>query len=232
MEPDSLLKIIYEDDHLIAINKPHGLLVHRSKLANDVKIFALQLLRNQIGQKVYPAHRLDRKTSGVLLFTKSKEVNSSVQQLFQKRLVHKEYLAIVRGHLDDNGIIDYPLVHNEKSKEAQTKYTTLNRFEIPIPFGKFDTSRYCLLRVVPSTGRHHQIRKHLAHIFHPIIGDRPHGCNKQNKLWKESFRMTNMLLHAKALQIEYPDKNGIKIEAEVSRVFKESLELLQKQSLS
>ncbi len=199
------MEIIYQDGRLIAINKPHGLLVHRSPIAADVSEFAVQLLRKQIGQRVYPAHRLDRKTSGALLFALDEEMNRIMQALFSERKIEKKYIAIVRGHTADKGEIDYPLKkENGDLQEAFTAFRTLERAEIDIPFGKHQTSRYSLLELIPETGRHHQLRKHLAHIFHPIIGDRPHGCNKQNKLWKEQFDMHTMLLHALELTFQHP----------------------------
>ncbi len=220
------IEIIYQDQHLVAINKPHGLLVHRTKIANDADVFALQLLRDKINQKVFPVHRLDRKTAGVLLFTKSKEALSEIREIFNARKVAKTYVAIVRGHLNKAGVIDYALTENGKTQEAITEYKVLKQFELPIPMGKFDTSRYSLLQITPQTGRFHQIRKHLAHIFHPIIGDRPHGCNKQNKLWKDKFGMTTMLLHAQQLQFDYC-KTTVTIKAELSPQFKEALAILE-----
>jgi len=221
-----VLEIIYETKDLIAINKPHGLLVHRSKIANDAKVFALQLLRNQINQRVYPAHRLDRKTSGVLLFAKNPDTNSALQYLFQQRKITKTYTAIVRGFTEKNGTIDYAIGENGKLQDAVTHYELIQQFEIPIPFGKHQTSRYSLLKLSPQTGRFHQLRKHMAHIFHPIIGDRPHGCNKQNKLWKTRFDMTTMLLHAESLQFEWQNEN-IHIQAEKSKEFERVLKILK-----
>ena len=192
----SPLQIIYEDQNLIAINKPHGLLVHRSRIAVDATEFALQKVRDHLSQKVYLAHRLDRKTAGVLLLCKSKQAEREVQTLFMERTVQKKYKAILRGYIDAEGIIDYELTHEDKTKSAITAYKRLETFEIMVPSGKFQTSRYSLVDLYPKTGRFHQLRKHMAHIRHPIIGDRPHGCNKQNKLWKEKYGMTTMHLHA------------------------------------
>lgn len=223
---NDLLEIVYETDDIIAINKPHGLLVHRSRIANDAKEFALQLLRNQINQRVYPAHRLDRKTSGVLLFAKNPETNSALQILFQERKIKKIYTAIVRGFVPENGVINYAIGENEKVQEAVTNYELLEQFEIPVPFGKHATSRYSLLKLRPETGRFHQLRKHMAHIFHPIIGDRPHGCNKQNKLWKTQFDMTTMLLHAESLELEWQGEI-IRIEAKRSLEFERVLGILK-----
>src|ERR1700761_2285729 len=141
-----MLDIIYQDDHLIAINKPHGLLVHRSSIAADVEEFAIQLLRDQIGQKVYPCHRIDRKTGGVLLFALNKETEIAMQQQFMNNEVEKRYLAIVRGFTDDEGVIDYPLrKENGTLQDALTNYKTLKRAELAVPHGSHPTSRYSLV---------------------------------------------------------------------------------------
>ena len=200
-----LLDILYEDEHLVAINKPHDLLVHRTKIAAQADVFALQLLRDQINKHVYPNHRLDRKTGGVLLFGLNEDVHRAMQQQFAERQVKKKYLAIVRGFTDDEQTIDYSLKReNGTSQNAITNYITLDRVELDIPLGPHQTSRYSLLEINPLTGRYHQIRKHLAHIHHPIICDRPHGCNKQNKLFKEKFGLMTMMLHALELQFSHP----------------------------
>lgn len=220
------LEIIYQDEYFVAINKPHGLLVHKSKYAGKADYYAVQLLRDQIGQYVWPCHRIDRKTSGILLFSLDVNTNSLMQQQFTNNEVAKKYLAIVRGYTDDEGVIDYALI-NEKEKEqkAITKYKTLQRAEINIPFGKFNTSRYSLVEAYPQTGRLHQIRKHFAHIFHPIIADRTHGCNKQNRLFKEQWNFTSMTLHASEINFVHPVTNTkIVIKAvfssEFARIFK------------
>lgn len=222
------LEIIYQDDNLVAINKPHGLLVHRTSIASDAKEFALQILRDQLNQHVFPCHRLDRKTSGVLLFALDEETNSLMQQKFALGLVQKKYLAIVRGFTNDKGIIDYPLKKdNDVLQEAVTEYKTLDQTEIEIPFADKLTSRYALVEVEPLTGRMHQIRKHFAHIFHPIIGDRPHGCNKQNKLFKEKWDMTTMMLHASSITFDHPISNQkTSITASLSNEFRRTLKLL------
>jgi len=214
------LEILYQDDQLVAINKPHGLLVHRTKIANDASEFALQILRDQLDQHVFPCHRLDRKTSGVLLFAKDEMTNRIMQKKFADGLVKKKYIAIVRGYTPDTNTIDYPL-KSEKGilQQAITQYQTLARTEIPLPFPGQSTSRYSLVEIEPSTGRMHQIRKHFAHIFHPIIGDRPHGCNKQNKLFKDKWNMTTMMLHATLLKFQHP--NNYKEISISARLFSE-----------
>ncbi|KGE14706.1 pseudouridine synthase [Sphingobacterium deserti] len=227
-----MLEILYRDEELIAVNKPHGLLVHRSSIAADTAEFALQMLRNQIQQAVYPAHRLDRKTGGVLLFSLNKEMDSLAQNLFADRNIDKTYLAVVRGYMDDSGSIDYPLrKENGTLQEALTHFKTLARAEVDMPLGKFDTSRYSLVEAIPETGRMHQIRKHFAHVFHPILADRPHGCNKQNKMWKDRFDMDTMLLHAQKLSFSHPrTQQKIEIEAPLHNEFRRVLNLLNLQA--
>jgi len=200
-----MLDIVYQDDHLIAINKPHGLLVHRSSIAGDAKEFALQMLRDQIGRHVSPVHRLDRKTGGVLLFAFEKDVEISMHQQFMNGEVQKKYLAVLRGYAPDREDIDYPLAkENGTLQDAFTSFVTLKRAELDVAFGKHPTSRYSLIEATPTTGRMHQLRRHFAHIFYPIIGDRKHGCNKQNKFFKEQWEMTTMLLHASELLFKHP----------------------------
>jgi len=223
-----MLEIIYQDETLIAINKPHGLLVHRSKIANDATEFALQLLRDQVGRQVYPVHRLDRKTGGVLLFALEKETEIRMQKQFQAGEVNKKYLAIVRGFTPDSLDIDYPLMkENGNMQEAFTSFRTLQRTELPVPFGKHPTARYSLVEANPETGRMHQLRRHFAHIFHPIIGDRPHGCNKQNRFFKEQFNMTTMLLHASSLAFVHPlTQQEITLQAGLQDEFIRAMEVL------
>ncbi|TJZ62283.1 pseudouridylate synthase [Sphingobacterium olei] len=223
-----MLEILYEDENLIAINKPHGLLVHRSSIAADTSLFALQLLRDQIGKTVYPAHRLDRKTAGVLLFSLDKETDQLVQPLFANKAIEKKYIVIVRGFCPEEGTIDYPLAKdNGTVQEAITHFKKLAQAEIDIPSGKFLTSRYSLVEAIPETGRMHQLRRHFAHILHPIIGDRPHGCNKQNKIWKETFEMDTMMLHARLLDFIHPHtQKRIQIEATLQPEFHRVLEIL------
>lgn len=199
------LDILYKDDYLVAINKPHNLMVHRSSIARDVSVFALQLLRDQLNKKVFPAHRIDRKTGGVLLFALYPKVQSEMHKLFRENKIYKTYYAIVRGFTDDHGIIDYPIKkENGQYQEAITTYKTMGKTELEVPFGKHPSSRYSLVEITPKSGRMHQIRKHLSHIDHPIIGDRPHGCNKQNRLFKERWQMKTMLLHAYRVEFEHP----------------------------
>lgn len=222
------MEILFQDDHLIAVNKPAGLLVHRSSIAKDATEFALQKTRDFVGKEVHPIHRLDRKTSGVLLFTFDKNTLHSMQNLFNEGKVRKEYHAIVRGFTDDSGKIDYALVNDKGlTQSARTIYTTHKKWEITKSFGRYKTSRYAYVHVFPETGRMHQIRKHFAHIFHPIIGDRPHGCNKQNRFFKREFNLIEMLLHAKRYSFEHPvTSDKIIIQAPIRNEFMRIVSLL------
>lgn len=223
-----MLEIVYQDDHLIAVNKPHGLLVHRSSIAGDAKEFALQMLRDQIGRHVSPVHRLDRKTGGLLLFAFEKEIEIAMHKQFMNGEVQKKYLAVLRGYAPDKEDIDYPLAKdNGTLQDAFTSFITLERAELEIAFGKHPTSRYSLVEATPTTGRMHQLRRHFAHIFYPIIGDRKHGCNKQNRFFKEQWEMTTMLLHASELMFRHPvTEEEIHLKAPVQEAFKRVMKLM------
>ena len=201
-----MLNIIYQDESLVAINKPHGLLVHRSPIAADVSVFALQILRDQLGRYLYPIHRIDRKTSGVLLFAYTAEVAAKLQLELESFDTQKRYVAIVRGYFPDEAINERPLINDkDKLQEATTLFRCLKRTELPIAYGPYETSRYSLIEALPKTGRMHQIRKHLKQMRHPIIGDRSYGCNKQNKLFLQQWDMRRMMLHAESLTLKHPE---------------------------
>jgi len=227
------LEILYQDEEIVAVNKPHGIAVHASKMHKYDTVFVLQTLRNQLNKKVYPAHRLDKKTSGILIFALTESMNSKLQKMFMNNEMHKIYQAIVRGYVNDNGTIDYSLQNPAgKEQEAITHYEILQQYEINIASGKFPTSRYSLLKLQPQTGRYHQLRKHLAHFRHPIINDRPHGCNKQNKLWKTRFNHDTMLLHAKELNFIHPNTaKKISIKAPYSPEFIQAFKILENKKL-
>lgn len=226
---DMHLDIIYQDEYIVAINKPHGLLVHRSSIAADVNVFAMQLLRDQLQKKVYLIHRLDRKTSGLLLFALDPDTARKMNEIFRDRKVTKTYRAIVRGWLEPlDTTVDYDLKNDVgKVQQATTHFRVLEHMEVPVPYGRYETSRYSLVECYPETGRQHQIRKHLNHLRHPIIGDRPHGCNKQNRLWKERWGMDKMMLHAYKLEFIHPVSNvKLSLEAPLSSTFNKVLEIL------
>jgi tRNA pseudouridine65 synthase len=204
-----VLDIIYEDERYVAINKPNGLLVHRTRIAEEKKEFALQMLRDQLGCQVYAVHRLDRGTSGVLLFAKSPEATSPMVKAFEAKDVTKTYYAIVRGYTAEQETIDSPIRpdkdHKHKApQDAVTHYTRLATIELPIPVGRYSTARYSLVQVQPETGRMHQIRKHFAHIRHYIVGDKRHGDWRHNEMFREQLQSPFLLLHAAKLSFTHP----------------------------
>ncbi|NBI43127.1 tRNA pseudouridine(65) synthase TruC [[Haemophilus] felis] len=211
-----MLDILYQDEALIAVNKPAGMLVHRSWLDIQETEFVMQKLRDQIGQYVYPIHRLDRPTSGVLLFALSSEMANLLCEQFEQRQVEKTYLAVVRGYLTGAARIDYPLkVQLDKvadkfaqldkaPQSAITDYQGLCTVEMPYAVKKYATTRYSLVRLTPQTGRKHQLRRHLKHIFHPILGDTQYGDLHQNRALTAHTGVQRLMLHAESLVITHP----------------------------
>ncbi len=232
-----ILTILYQDEYLVAVDKPAGLFVHRSFMDKNEIYFALQLVRDQIGKYVYPVHRLDRPTSGVLLFALTKEVAQKMNTAFANKSnemstdineqeeaytnteLTKTYFALVRGHLlmtDHDILIDHALkekldklgdknVSRDKPAQlAKTNYRVIKKASLPISLGKFDSVRYSLVKLMPITGRRHQIRRHLAHLRHPIIGDINYGDNKQNPFFIDHFGFKRLMLIAKSLSFIHP----------------------------
>jgi len=224
-----MLEILYQDDALIAVNKPAGLAVHRSKMVGNAEEFLIDLLREQVGDSVYLAHRLDRATSGVLLIARSKEVAAALGEQFMGRTVHKQYLVVVRGWPEPaEGVVDYPLPGSRETglrREARTHYRRLATVEVPIALGRYPQQRYALLLAEPESGRFRQIRKHLAHIHHPVIGDCQHGRGDHNRLYKQHFGCHRMLLHAWRLRLAHPATGAaMEIEAPLDAAYAALLE--------
>ncbi len=220
-----IFDLLFEDAHFVAINKPKNILVHRTKISEDT-VFVLQLLRDQLGQRIYPIHRLDRPTSGVLIFGKTQEAASQLSELMRAKSIHKKYLAIVRGFLDAAGTIDYPLVTKEHlpAQEAITHYKNLGQIEKDFHVNRYPTSRYSLLEITLDTGRRHQIRRHFAHLRHPIIGDKRHGDCKHNKYFSEKLGIKRMLLHAVEMSFLHPFTNeNVSIKAPLDETFTDLL---------
>lgn len=206
--PAPLLPILWCDEALVAVHKPAGLLVHRTGLDRGERFFALQIVRDLLGERVYPLHRLDRPTSGVLLFARSPEVASLVAAQFRAGTVHKRYLALVRGWPDGNGEIDHPLADPDADpaqlKTARSCYRVLDRFEVPLPVGRYASARYALVEVEPLQGRRHQIRRHFKHIFHPLVGDVRYGDGRHNTLFRQHFEAHRLMLAATRLALVHP----------------------------
>ncbi len=216
-------KILYQDDQLVAIEKPAGFHVHPPE--NSIhKIPAglncLQVLKKQLNTYLYPVHRLDRATSGVLLFGLSSESARTLGQQFQDRSVRKVYYCVVRGWVEPEGEIDHPLspgwgpeAQQAEKVEAVTRFERVAQLELPYALGRYATARFSLVRVEPRTGRMHQIRRHFAHLRHPLIGDTIYGDGKQNRFFREDLGMSGLLLKAYSLEVRHPgDGRSLRIQ--------------------
>ena len=222
------LQVIYRDEHYIAINKPSGLLVHRSFLDKGETQFAVQLLRDQIGQHVFPLHRLDRPTSGVLIFALSSEAAQKASHLFSEHGIEKRYLALTRGYAPDQQSIDRALKEkldkiadkfanqNKPAQSAQTDIRCLLRASLPIALGKYPSVRYSLVECLPKTGRKHQIRRHLNGINYPLINDVNHGDNTHNHFFAQHFGLSRLMLFATDARFVHPyTKKKVHIRAPI-----------------
>lgn len=198
--------VLYRDPWVIAVHKPAGLLVHRSPLSRDEE-FLLQRLRNQVGQRIYPVHRLDRATSGVMVFATTPAAARSLALAFREHRVRKHYLAVTRGYTPPAGPIDHPLRTGpgRDPQPAVTEYRRLATVELPFAVGRYPTSRYSLVAVHPVSGRRHQIRRHFAHIAHPLIGDTAYGKGEHNRLFRREFGLHRLLLVATHLTFPHPE---------------------------
>lgn len=210
------LRLLYRDDQLAAFSKPSGLLLHRSAIDWHETRNALQMARDQLGQWVYPVHRLDKPTSGVLLFALNPDTAAQICAAFSGRRVSKRYLAVVRGYTTETARIDYPLkqIRDRMSgrsadaggalQEAVTDYRRLATAELPYAVGRYATARYSLIEAVPRTGRNRQVRRHMKHVFHPVVGDTSHGDGKHNELFRRQLDCHRLLLHAVSLMLIHP----------------------------
>ena len=235
------LEILHLDDKCVAVNKPPDLLVHRSFVATREKENVVRTLGRQLGRRVFTVHRLDRATSGVLIFGLGSEAARALTTQFERREVSKTYHAIVRGYTEDSGTIDMPLKEpydriatpaetdeNRPAREAITKFETLSQSELSISAGKYPTSRFSFVRVTPQTGRRHQIRRHFKHTAHPIVGDIKHGDNHVNQLIEREFGIRRLMLVASELRISHPSTGEpMVLSASAGEDFERARELLQ-----
>jgi tRNA pseudouridine65 synthase len=211
-----LLSILYLDDFLAVVDKPAGMLVHRSFLDKHETLFVMQTLRNQLGRHVFPVHRLDRPTSGVLVFALSSDIARLLTEQHQEESWQKFYLAIVRGYVKAPLLLDYPLFEqldkiadkqanqHKAAQDARTAIWPIAQVELPVPVGRYPAARYSLVALQPLTGRKHQLRRHLAHLRHPIVGDTSHGDGKHNQLFAKHLSAQRLMLVAKRLQLKHP----------------------------
>lgn len=227
-EPPSELPILHLDDTFVAVHKPSGLLVHKSPLAQEADTAALQIVRDQIQKHLYPIHRLDRPTSGILLFALSKESAVSIYEQLSERTAVKEYWAITRGWVDEALTIDSPLDKNQvypatgkekeqKLQEAHTDIEPVKTVELQAAVGRYETARYSWVKAFPKTGRTHQIRRHLVRENHPILGDTRYGDGSHNQYFRDAFGCKRLLLAAKSLKFSHPDSgDALHIECPVA----------------
>ena len=234
------LEILYHDEYIVAINKPSGLLVHKSPIDKHEIRFALQELRDQIGKYVYPVHRLDKPTSGVLLFGLSKEIAQVLSEAFRNNEIKKEYIAVVRGYTDEQGVIEHPLKQmldtkaekergiTKEEQDAQTHYERVETIELPYAVSRYPMARYSLVRLFPQTGRKHQLRRHMKHIHHHMIGDTKHGRGEHNTLFREKFECHRLLLHSTKITFIHPiNKKILVIKAPLDEMFQKLFKIFE-----
>jgi tRNA pseudouridine65 synthase len=233
------LPILYQDGDLVVVNKCAGLLVHRSAIDRHEREFALQTVRDQIGRLVYPVHRLDRPTSGALVFALSPQSARFLANEFAECRIHKKYLAVVRGCPPPELVVDYPLKEeldaksdgmartNKAAQSAVTHVRTLATYDFPVPVDKYPTSRYSLVCALPKTGRKHQIRRHLRHLGHPIVGDVRYGSGKHNRFFRDSMKIDRLLLACTEISFQHPRENRIlRVRAPLADDFRVLVETL------
>jgi len=199
------IDILYRDDDVVAVNKPSGLAVHRGWADDDA--FAMTLVRDQLGQWVYPVHRLDRGASGVLLFGLSSGAARELCRQFEEHMAEKRYLALVRGSPPDSLEIDHPL-RPDNGDVPQAACTSVRKLQ--------QYGRYAWVEARPKSGRLHQIRRHLKHISCPIIGDVRYGKGEHNRLFREHYGLHRLALHAAELRVQAPSGARLVVEAPLS----------------
>jgi tRNA pseudouridine65 synthase len=202
-------QIVHLDERICAVAKPAGIMVHPTNISTD-RVFMSDLLRSRLGRPVHAVHRLDRATSGVLVFALDREAAALLGRQFAEALVDKRYLAVVRGWIDEAGAIDRALKRNRgAAQQARTNYRCLGRAELPVAVAPHHTARYSLVEVAPRTGRRHQIRRHFNGVAHPVIGDVNHGDRRHNRLFRARFGCHRLLLHAAEITFCHPGDGAL-----------------------
>lgn len=221
------LPVLYRDEYMVVVDKPSGLLVHRSPIDRFETRFALQQVRDQIGQHVFPVHRLDKPTSGVLVFALGSETARVLSSQFAAQQVEKEYLAVVRGWCPKSGEVDHALrdkfdkmadkdrMQPRQAREARTVYRRLATAEIPRCVERYPSTRYSLAELRPLQGRRHQLRRHMKHLGYPIIGDAKHGKGVHNRFFAEHYDCARLLLHCRRMTVIHP-VSGVPLVLEAS----------------
>src|SRR5260370_13093922 len=193
MNPFSAVSVLYQDDDLLAVDKPSGVVVHRG-WGRDGEV-VMTLARALSRRRVYPVHRLDRGTSGVLVLALTAAAARAVGEAFEAGRVRKRCLVLVRGIAPESGVVDHPVPRSPGGPRvpAVTRFRRLATFE-----------RYSWLEAFPETGRLHQVRRHLKHISHPVIGDVRYGKGEHNRLFRTRFGLYRLALHAAEVSFEHP----------------------------
>lgn len=210
------ISILYQDQDFVAVYKPEGLMVHRSNIDRHETQFLLQILSEQLEQFLYPINRLDRATSGLMLYAFSSEVAHLLHQQLLNNTASKNYLLVCRGHCPAEGTIDHalkPLVDFRKKHKARpekpaqsavTRYKRLDTIELDIAVDKYPSSRYSLVQASLLSGRRHQLRRHFKHISHPIIGCPKYGKSTHNRFFAEQLAAPRLLLHSYHMRLAHP----------------------------
>ncbi len=200
--------ICYTDDHFVVVNKPSGILVHKTNMDINEKVTLMQILEEQLGRRVYPVHRLDKGTSGTNIFSFDSETSDYFRRAFIEKHIEKTYYAICRGWLEEEVLVDHPVYTSTliNKAEAITRITPIATTEIDVAVGPYEKSRYTLVKASPQTGRWHQIRQHCSHLRHPIIKDGRHGDYRHNRMFQERYNIHTVLLHAGTICFEHPNK--------------------------
>ena len=205
------LEIIYQDNYCLLVTKPNNVLVHHAHHSRNKidEVSLIQLIENQFGKRYYPIHRLDRKTSGIILLASKREYVASFQALFTNNEIQKIYYGVVRGFSQDNKIINSPVKGRDALvyREAETHLNCLDKIELNIPVKPYDSSRYSLVELRPKTGRMHQLRIHMNKVSTPLINDAKYGDKNHDLMYAEQFGWRNLFLHAGSLEFIHPFTN-------------------------
>ena len=222
------IEILAHNERWLAVNKPAGLSVYESSYTGPREETLLGLLRKQLDvDRLHAIHRLDHATSGVLLLARDARSAAMLSGQFESRAVDKRYIAVVRGEPADVFEVDHPLSGSDgrgAGKPALTRFRTLARVRLPIPLARHPEARYALIEASPETGRYHQIRRHLKHAAHPIVGDVKYGKGEHNRVFRQHYGVHRLLLHARGLSFIDPlDDSKISVEAPYDAAFTKAL---------
>jgi tRNA pseudouridine65 synthase len=211
------IRLLHEDDRYLIVSKPAGLLVHRTPLDAHEPENLKDLLKAHISGRIDPVHRLDKPTSGVIVFGKDAEAINACKTQFEARKTDKSYLAVVRGHVDHEGCIGKPLPKGITGppKLSRTSYASVATCDLPYPVTRYESARLSLVQCEPHTGRYHQIRLHFRHFRHPIIGDSQHGDKHQNRAFTEFTGLPGLLLHARSFAFDHVEGGRLHVTAAV-----------------